>query len=64
MSSLEVRHLVPFFVTMLIVQCDSKADNGDYIFDCSACNYLPLTRVDSYHFNVRCEANGEYTRYQ
>ena len=65
MSSLEVRHLVPFVVTMLIIQCDSKAKIGDYIVNCSVCSYLPLTRVDSYHCNVRCDVqNGEYKRYQ
>ena len=51
-----------FVVMMLIICCDGKAEIGDYIVDCSACSYLPLRKVDSYHCNVRCEANGEYKR--
>ena len=59
MSSLQVSHLVIIVVVLLIVQCDGKAEIGDYIVDCSACNYLPLTKVDSYHCNVRCNVDGD-----
>ena len=44
---------------VLIVQCEGKAEIAYYIVDCSACNYLPLTRVESYQCNVRCDVQGE-----
>ena len=56
MNLLQVTKWVIFLLP--IVQCDSKAEIGDYIVDCSACNYFPLKGVDSYQCNVRCEAQG------
>ena len=32
---------------------------GDYIVDCSGCQYAPIPDVNSYSCNVRCKANGE-----
>ena len=54
-------HLVSFLMILkiLTLQCEGKTEIGDFIVDCSACNYLPLKGVDSYQCNVRCEAHGE-----
>ena len=49
-------------LALLIAQCESKIQ--DLIVDCSACSYLPLKTVDSYHCSVSCDIqNGEYKRY-
>ena len=45
---------------ILTDHCQSKTDIGDYIVDCSACNYPPLEGVvESYQCSVRCEATGK-----
>ena len=57
MNSLQVTKSVLFLV--LIVQCESKTEIGDYIVDCSACQFAPLIEVKSYSCMVRCEAQGK-----
>ena len=49
-------------IIVMITNCEAAAEIGDYIVDCSACNYLALQKVDSYRCNVRCDVDGEYRR--
>ena len=60
MNSLQFSNFVSFLTTILISASCATTEIGDYIVDCSACNYLPLKGVDSYRCNVRCEAQGGY----
>ena len=69
MNTLKVTYLATVFITLVIIQCESKAEIGDYIVDCSACNYLPLTRgvlvllklqVNSQKLGVQAPENCEF----
>ena len=33
---------------------------ADYIVDCSGCQYAPISDVNAYSCNVRCETKGKY----
>ena len=58
MDSLHASETMIFLIMLLIVQCESKTEIGDYIVDCSACQFAPLIEVESYSCMVRCEAQG------
>ena len=60
MNFLQVSYFTSFCIFMLFSTSGGKPEIGDYIVDCSACNYLPLKGVDSYRCSVRCEAQGEF----
>ena len=60
MNSCQLSNVLSFLIIFLIVQCEGETELGDYIVDCSGCNYLLLKGVDSYHCNIQCEAQGEY----
>ena len=60
MISSEGSNLVSFLIIILIIPSEGEAEIGDYIVDCSACNYLPLQGVNAYQCNVRCDIDGEY----
>ena len=49
-------------IIVMITNCEAAAEIGDYIVDCSACNYLPLKGVNAYQCSVRCDVDGEYKR--
>ena len=45
---------------LLVIRCHAKTEIGDYIVDCSACNYPPIEgAVESYQCSVRCEVTGK-----
>ena len=33
----------------------------DYVVDCSACQKAPLTNINSFSCNIRCEVDGEFS---
>ena len=50
------------FFTIVFIPPGGAEDSlsaGDYIVDCSGCQYAPIPDVNSYSCNVRCKANGE-----
>ena len=52
--------MVVFFLISFLTLCECKTEIGDYIVDCSACNYPPVEgSVDFYKCSVRCEASGK-----
>ena len=57
-KSLQVVDLMIFLFLVLVVQCESSTEIGDYIVDCSACNSVPAQGVKAYIRKVRCEAEG------
>ena len=57
-TSMDPPYVIGLFL-VLIVQCEGKPEIGDYIVDCSACNYLALQNVDSYRCSVRCDLESE-----
>ena len=59
MTSQQISGLVLFL--LLIVQCESKTEIGDYIVDCSACNSVPVRGISSYSScKVRCDVQGKF----
>ena len=48
-----------FFISIIIsgVQAENVLD---YVMDCSACQKAPLTNINSFSCNVRCEVDGMY----
>ena len=51
-----------FLFLIVLSSSECKTEIGDYIVDCSACQFAPLVEVKSYSCKVRCEAEGEYNK--
>ena len=59
MNSLQVFEFASLLTLFLLRCSEGKAEIGNYIVDCSACDYPPLKGVGSYSCSVRCEAQGK-----
>ena len=52
----------PFLVLVVFSSSEGKTEIGNYVVDCSACQFAPLVGLKSYSCKVRCEAEGEYNK--
>ena len=51
--------------TSIVITAGGATNNlsaGDFIVDCSGCQYAPISDVNAYSCNVRCETKGNITR--
>ena len=61
---------VQFFVYFRLVltgfvlsQIEAETMTFDYMVDCSACQFAPMTNIESYSCAVRCNAEGKCSVY-